>query len=304
MSARSEAQLTDEQLLNVADHLSKLDKAVCQWIYKYKFNQQKVDPEAARQIAEIDEVLSQYKEVAHDRSVFHKSYLEDRALLCYWGQAPEYVNCMFAHPKSTDIHDELKNDMAYMETKARQLDESLQQAYIAGVLTERARLSVREKWTRLDNVLDVFVKQGFSRTLPTWSAVSARMSASARAYAPSATHFSLKLWATYILMIFITVPTFIKAYLCSQHIRGTTSDPDFWFLLQSTAAQLISLAFGMPPIRNTKNESMLWWLVPTVLAGIATFIAPVLYIFMPTEWSSYCQLTGAAAQIFLLLQVA
>ncbi|TKA58738.1 hypothetical protein B0A55_11604 [Friedmanniomyces simplex] len=293
MSSEHGSPLTTELLLDIARPLSVLDKRIWEWVANVNQNMLQTDPQAQEQLVEIADLNRQYNDVSSGRRYFHKDYLADRHLLPYWTQTERFVAYLLAQQAASSIHEQLKHDMTAMEQKARELGDGLRERMLPTSC----------------------------RTMPGWPygrsgpETAARMPAKApspqaSAQGSSATskltpgRFSFLLWAVYALIVLVTIPTFVKAYLCSAHTPGTTSDADFWFLVQSSATQLFGLAFGTAPIKSSKGGPLLWWLVPTLLAGVTTCLAPVLYVTVPTEWSSYCLLTGAAVQAFMLLQIA
>ncbi|TKA81599.1 hypothetical protein B0A55_03547 [Friedmanniomyces simplex] len=143
------------------------------------------DPQAQEQLVEIADLNRQYNDVSSGRRYFHKDYLADRHLLPYWTQTERSVAYLLAQQAASNIHEQLKHDMTAMEQKARELGDGLLRAYAADVLPDDARLAIREKWVRLDALLDVFTREaGYTRSLATWPEMAARMPA--KAHSPQA----------------------------------------------------------------------------------------------------------------------
>jgi hypothetical protein len=117
-----------------------------------------------------------------------------------------------------------------------------------------------------------------------------------------------KIVGAFILWIFfgcavIATVLFTLGYSHSTHLRGTTSDADFWFLIQATLMQIVGLAIsallewrrgGLPKWR---------WCLPTAIAGASSMMAVPLYLVVPKEWSSFLSLVAGATQSFMTLQL-
>jgi cell division protein FtsW (lipid II flippase) len=113
---------------------------------------------------------------------------------------------------------------------------------------------------------------------------------------------STLLWLIFLTTLSNTV-TFGLAYSCSDHRKGTTNDSDFWFLCQQAATQILGLAIMCFPLWSKDGLPRLPWVAPAIAVLVLSLIAVPLYLYAPTEWSSFLILVGGAIQTFLVLQL-
>lgn len=95
---------------------------------------------------------------------------------------------------------------------------------------------------------------------------------------------------------------FALGYAHSLHLRGTTKDADFWFLIQATIMQLLGLVVSALLERKSGGLPKWRWVLPTAIAGACSITAIPLYLVVPTEWSSFLSLVAGATQSFMVLQ--
>jgi hypothetical protein len=100
------------------------------------------------------------------------------------------------------------------------------------------------------------------------------------------------------------VPIFALGYRYSEHKPGTTEDADFWFLIQASAIQMLSISMSCIPLYNTSQLPKRVWIPLTIIALLCTLLAIPLYAYLPTEWSNFLSMVGASIQAFMVLQIA
>jgi hypothetical protein len=120
----------------------------------------------------------------------------------------------------------------------------------------------------------------------------------------TAAKISWLLWTLYVSVVLVSIPTFSLAWKYSPNRPGSVKDADFYFMIQNCVMQLFGLGVAVQSLWGRRSGSMVFWLVPTAFGSVVTILAPLLYLKMPTPWSSYCILSGSAVQAFMVLQLA
>jgi hypothetical protein len=98
------------------------------------------------------------------------------------------------------------------------------------------------------------------------------------------------------------IPLFCLGYASSPHLRGTTDDADFWFLIAATLTQLQALGVSALLERDRGRLPKWRWVIPAAFAGACSIVAIPLYLYMPTEWSSLFSLFAGIIQAFMVSQ--
>lgn len=115
------------------------------------------------------------------------------------------------------------------------------------------------------------------------------------------------MWGTFLVIFVITFPTLALGWMHSPHQPGTKNDADFWFLIQSSSMAVLSIFMMALPIWNGNNlqrasKTSLWLFM--IVGIIAALIAPVMYLYVPTEWSAFLSILAGTVQTFATLQLA
>ena len=113
---------------------------------------------------------------------------------------------------------------------------------------------------------------------------------------------ALILWLTYFCCAVTSVGFYALGYSHSPHIAGSTNDPDFWFLMQGCASQLLGLAASALLEWYSSGYRKWRWILPMFIAALCSVLAAPLYVLVPTEWSSFLTFIASATQSFILLQ--
>ncbi|KAK5400935.1 hypothetical protein LTR06_011104 [Exophiala xenobiotica] len=121
-------------------------------------------------------------------------------------------------------------------------------------------------------------------------------------------HNSSLLTVSWVMTIACAV-LLVPAWRRSSQKAGSSTDADFWLLLQTTSMQLLSLFTTLAPLYGKKSEHslpwpMIWTRVLGVLGFCCSAAAVPLYLFVPTFWSSALSFLGSAFQTGLVLQLA
>ena len=116
------------------------------------------------------------------------------------------------------------------------------------------------------------------------------------------------MWSTFSVIVGIAIPTTALGWQYSNHKPGTPKDADFWFLIQSCSMALLSLltlAFSMWKGEDLPDKIAHTGVHLFMSAGaVSAFIAPILYLFIPTEWSAFLNIFAGAVQAFATLRLA
>ena len=112
---------------------------------------------------------------------------------------------------------------------------------------------------------------------------------------------------TITVLIFTLLSFFplIPAWQRSPDLPGSTTDPNFWLLLQSSAMQLLGLFTAVYPLwASIKTARWRWTQIFTILGCACALAAVPIYVRLPTMWSAVVSFVGAAAQAYMTLQLA
>jgi hypothetical protein len=111
-----------------------------------------------------------------------------------------------------------------------------------------------------------------------------------------------------VTILLAMVPTYM-AWTRSPYSRGSTSDSDFWWLIQSSIMALLSLlTLSIPIYENSRSAQKgqtwfwTWWFISA--ATVAALLAPVLYVLVPTAYSGATVFVASACQAFVVLQLS
>ncbi|KAJ4302811.1 hypothetical protein N0V90_001702 [Kalmusia sp. IMI 367209] len=109
-------------------------------------------------------------------------------------------------------------------------------------------------------------------------------------------------WLAFFSCAVISTALFALGYGRSLHLKGTTNDPDFWFLIQATCIQILGLIVSAL-VEKKRDGLPAWrWCLPTAIAGACAMGSIPLYLLVPKEWSSFLSGIAGATQTFMALQ--
>lgn len=115
------------------------------------------------------------------------------------------------------------------------------------------------------------------------------------------------MWSTFFVTVGIAIPTTALGWQYSTHKPGTSTDADFWFLIQSCSMVLLSLLTMALPIwkgNDLPDKNARTGLHLFMSAGaVSALIAPILYLFVPTEWSALLNVFAGAVQASATLRL-
>jgi hypothetical protein len=97
----------------------------------------------------------------------------------------------------------------------------------------------------------------------------------------------------------------IQAGRLASNTTGSTSDVDFWLLIQNSIMQILGIFTAMFPMygRSTAH-AWIWAQIFTAVGSCCAIAAVPLYIYVPTIWSASVSSIGSASQGFIALQLA
>jgi hypothetical protein len=107
------------------------------------------------------------------------------------------------------------------------------------------------------------------------------------------------------LVIAICIIPMILAWRSANDSPGTTTDTDFWLLVQTSALKILGLFTAIYPIyRKSTAHAWIWtWFFAGGGAACACAAIP-LYLYIPTIWSALVSFLGAVTQAYMALQLA
>ncbi|KAL2058591.1 hypothetical protein ABVK25_001319 [Lepraria finkii] len=170
----------------------------------------------------------------------------------------------------------------------------------------------RRKWIILDSILDYYHQTTGTerRGPPNWlymsDIIKGRTTTSESPLPDQLNRISSSLWLS-LLVFLVSIPTVALAWQYSTHESGTPHDADFWFQIQNSCMTILNFAILAIPIWRSKAlpEKMSFWIwVLLIGASLCVGVAPVIYLFGPTEWSSFMSIVAGIVQAFLTLQIA
>ena len=118
---------------------------------------------------------------------------------------------------------------------------------------------------------------------------------------------SILMWSTFLVTTILALPLAALGWEYSSHQPGTARDADFWFLTQSCSMALLGLFTMALPIWKGRNlpkvaKTSLWLFMS--FGALSAIVAPIIYLFAPTEWSAFLNIVAGAVQAFATLQIA
>ena len=116
--------------------------------------------------------------------------------------------------------------------------------------------------------------------------------------------------ATFFVLAISVVPLGLAFKLSPNNTPGSTSDANFWLVLQNSLMQALGLAttiFTSPVIRSGKRNILEWktlstWTIAIIGLGFV-FSAPLAYTRAPPIYSSIISFFASAAQVLMVLQL-
>ncbi|CAK7200139.1 hypothetical protein SEUCBS139899_002829 [Sporothrix eucalyptigena] len=265
------ATLTDKNLLHLANMLAEVERHIVGQLrvsYDSALKVRKsLEDDELLTVQRINAAMEQFNDIVSGTRQIGTLYLTDRTMLFYW-------------VRFFDVHNNaLKPSRFIWFIKDMiELSKAIVQAITANALDETVMRLLELRWTRTEHFASRVVD-----------------------YIPESV--STIVWLILTTVVFNTA-TFALTYYYSPHTRGTWKDADFWSLIQQAITQLIGVAIAAASLMETEDNSSWTWQIPCVVVFCLTAISIPLYLYIPTEWSSFTMLVGGAVQTFLTLQLA
>jgi hypothetical protein len=249
-------------------------------------------------------IKSQIKQIQRGEAQIHEKYLSDQYLIRYWDEAAAViVRIMLWDPKDAPNYKSLMARLARLEELATVLGKSLVTS--ARYLDQDIRHTMHLKWRVYDEVIDAFHKEaGTERLGIVWSTFDQRLMG---AKDPKDERYEKEqsrqqtmavLWVNFAALTVASLSFLGLGFFYSSGATGQWRDPDFWFLLQSTAVQLGGLFITA---RSFERVSGYDWAAGSAAAMFA-LIAPVLYVKAPSQYSMLSSAVGGVFQALLIQQ--
>ncbi|CAK7217483.1 hypothetical protein SCUCBS95973_003168 [Sporothrix curviconia] len=299
--------LTDPHLLRIARALLDAESNILSARIR-AFNKTKADPEASTEAkrATLCDAEAAYAKIEEVRKGTHRVgtyYLKSRRSLHFW---TDQYNAWSYRLEDPGRRDSVKLDWHIIDMNT--LGDAIVQAATASPLDAEIEQLLEERWSRFamfEQMVGGIVPK--LELVPKWDEIKKRTNAShgsPRSTTPTALHSqSTLIWLVLVTTVSNTI-TFALSYNYSTHERGAWRDADFWALVQQAITQLIGLAITMVPLAKNPSVPPWAWQAPSLFIGLLTAVSIPLYLFAPTEWSSFTMLVGGAIQTFLTLQLA
>jgi hypothetical protein len=105
-----------------------------------------------------------------------------------------------------------------------------------------------------------------------------------------------------VLVSFIPI---IFAWRNAEATPGSTTDADFWLILQNAMLQILGVCTAMLPIyKRFQGAAWHWARAFSIICCFCAISSIPIYLYMPTMWSALLSFFGSAAQAYLALQLA
>jgi hypothetical protein len=255
-------------------------------------------------LAHLAVIKDQIRRIQHGQARIHEKYLEDLYLTKYWAEARDVITrVMFWDPKDASNYKGVMARLAELEGLADALERSLWRTSKRNRLSEEVRHAVHQKWVLFDEIIDGFHKEADTvRHSMNWSRIDRdiwrgdeKLQLLTKRIAKRETIEML--WVNFAVLTVASSSFMGVGFFYSSGATGTWRDPDFWFLLQSSAVQLCGLFITALSFKHASGYD---W-AAGVASIIFALIAPVLYMKAPSQYS---MLSSAASGVFqaLLMQ--
>ncbi|KAI1088470.1 hypothetical protein F5B19DRAFT_471112 [Rostrohypoxylon terebratum] len=217
--------------------------------------------------------------------------LRQTSYMDIWRRATENVAYLKSHPRETLTHvnkgrkraERLKACRVIVETSYGKVENELRNQMLIGVCE-----GVLEKIAMLREYEDAYpVSSGnvpdvrFKLPMPTLLCCSS------------------------IYMTLSTIPAGI-ALIKGTNAPGSTDDPDFWWLVQSVAMQLLGLVLAVCNVPQKPTEKSTAWtsaLCLTAFGMSCTCASIPTYLFLSTSWSNFMSSGATMSQIIVMLEL-
>lgn len=272
------------------------------------------DHQAAINRQEIAAIREELSLIQSGQLQSHRDVLKNQVLVGYTGKSLSLWSLQ-GFDDNTFVQRRISDGVPDMLSKVRNVPDRLVVAAHQGLLDLEVHAVLRRRWDKIEGV--IYTRRGrmSSHLLKRYSSWEVLMATDKNDSSTSGKEkitriensrliwLNTFLWATFASNICLTIPFVLKAYQFSPHTPGTREDPDFWFLAQSSINQSVVLlisALGLWKLKSTH----LWVWLPAVMAVVCNMLAMPMYLFAPTEWSSFCVVVAGAIQSFMVLQLA
>ncbi|KAH6626575.1 hypothetical protein B0J18DRAFT_425155 [Chaetomium sp. MPI-SDFR-AT-0129] len=303
--------LSHESLRILARKLATLDQralsivqAICLSIQSGRLNAGDTasQAEARRNLDDIQALSVQFGDITEGRRAFGEGYLRDRHMIYFWAKALSFGSQAYRASPEDPLSKAFEAVMGGLVRELAMVEDCLVAAAGEGVLEDEVMYTVGERWSRAEGMAGVF-----GQSFVEWAVVAQKLrEAQPKPTKPTVNiwmNISL-LWTTFAVTAVSNVVFFALGCIYSPHKPGTPEDADFWFLLQSCVSQFFGLAWLAIPLWHNPHVPRRSWIAMVGVAAVCTVVAAPLYLYVPTEWSTFVASTGGAIQAFLSLQLA
>lgn len=161
----------EQSLVPVARALSLFDRALIKRVRalerRVAFNTDNT------QGADLRDIDKQFEDIYSTKYGFNKLYLKNERFIAIWEIGLRHVRRVLESKESNGNHAKQRDDFESILLSYRILAFNLKDAVIdaavEGVLEQKVLYLIRDRWTRLDEVLDWYHEHtDTSRTIPTW----------------------------------------------------------------------------------------------------------------------------------------
>ena len=322
IASRDGPRLGDDLLEDLATTLSQADILILGCIAAHL--QRGVPDMSLHEIAmcqvDIEGSIKQIEECRIGRQNFSRNYLRDRGMLKYWRQHFQVHKDSFLSlrdtPQEAVAKERATGRMTQLESCMKDLEGVLVFVVEKGLLNDEDKAVIRGRYVILDELIatcQYFYKT--ERIAPSWPQVASSLrqaqkkSLSILNPCPESGQdwTGIIMWSTFLLSVIAGFPTFALGWQHSGPNQGTTSDADFWFLLQSCSMSLLGLlTMAIPMWTDDSLGGAHAWLTWSfvAIACLCTVVAPPVYLSAPTYWSAFLMTIVGSIQAWVTMQMA
>lgn len=259
-------------------------------------------------LAHLAVIKDQIRHIQRGEAKIHENYLEDQYLIKYWEEAFDVVvRVMFWDPKDAPNYKSVMTRLAGLEDLAAALERSLSTASRARSLPFDIRHALHQKWRIYDEMINAFHREaGTTRYSVDWPTVDRGLwnnddhGKTLARIKQTRQQIVAMLWVNFAVLMVASLSFLAVGFFYSSSATGRWRDPDFWFLLQSSAVQLGGLFItGL----SFDSASRYDWAAGGTSVMFA-LVAPVLYVKAPTQYSMLSSAAGGVFQALLIQQRA
>jgi len=285
---------------------------------------------------ELADCRTQLDDCMNGSQYFHREYLCAKGLLEYWnihrsiqkaiidGGEIDPTSITTELPTLQPMFQGTMNDsivaftrdgvvnpqFQQLEAALQNMNKHLEAAAKRSLLTCEQKHLIQDRYTVIDDIFHSLESarsnRVFARKTLCWPKLAEQIGFSVTQQKPIE-WTNVMMWATVILSGIGSLPTFALVLKYSNPDTGTTSEPDFWFLLQTCLKSFLDIVMlAIPMSRGSTfcdSNNIAAWASIAVAIG-CTVTAPFLYLCAPTAWATFLTIIAGMFRAWLVVQLA